>query len=124
MKLTLQDLHSIGNGGCGFNSAQLTLLGVTDVSRGWLKRLVGHEVADETMRLLCELRGASVARQKELVPHRDSVWARESKKNQPRHVVQIQECRAQFRRLLLCLRAGEQLSAQDHAREIVRLCGL
>jgi hypothetical protein len=29
----------------------------------------------------------------------------------------------QFRRLLLCLRAGEQLSAQDHAREIVRLCG-
>lgn len=125
MKLTAAQIHSIGTSGCGFNSAQLTLLGVTETTRGWLKRLVGVEVTPETFALLGELRGASVARQKELVPDRKEVWRDTYAKhplpaNPTRET--IRACRAQFRHLLLCLKAGEKVAAEDHAREIVRLC--
>jgi hypothetical protein len=122
MKLTSQDIHSIGTSGCGFNSAQLTLLGVTSLNKGWLRRLVGVEVSPETFELLKKLKGATPQQQLALVPNRQPVWKDQNRKHEPTRVSQIKDCKAQFKSLLACLQAEEYLAAEDHAQEIARIC--
>ena len=68
MILTHQNIHSIATGGCGFNTAQLHLLNVTNLKRGWLTRLIGTEIPDDTFALLQKLKGAKPIEQRKLVP--------------------------------------------------------
>lgn len=68
MTLTSKNLHSIATAGSGFNGAQLSILGVTDMSRGWLQKLIGREIPDETFDLLMSLKGLKPKDQKKLVP--------------------------------------------------------
>lgn len=58
MILTRRVIHSAGSQGMGFNRVQLQLLGVSwPPQRGWLVRLVGTEVDDETWETVVRLRG-------------------------------------------------------------------
>lgn len=58
MILTRTILHSAGTVGVGFNRAQLSLLGVSwPPQKGWLSRLVGTEVPEETWQTVLRLRG-------------------------------------------------------------------
>lgn len=70
MILTHENLHAIANGGCGFNTAQLHLLDVTEMKSGWLRRLIGTEIHDDTYALLLRLKGAKRKEQLALVPNR------------------------------------------------------
>jgi hypothetical protein len=74
MILTRENLHSIGKNGIGFNSAQLTLLGVTRAQKGWLTGLIGKEIDDDTWKTLQYLKGASQKEQIAIVPERLPVW--------------------------------------------------
>ncbi len=59
MKLSSETLHFLGTGGCGWNKPQLEILGIKWPPRnGWLKDLVGREIAEEDYQKLLELRGA------------------------------------------------------------------
>jgi len=121
MILTFENIHAVATSGCGFNAAQLHLLGVTDMSRGWVRKLEGKEIPDATYALLLELKGAKPGRQKELVPDRRPMPANGRPGSRFCFAQEIGACRVQFRHLLLCLKAGEKIAAQDHARAIVDL---
>ena len=59
MKLTHAMIHSAGTAGCGFNAAQLRLLGVEWPPRaGWLRGLVGQEIPDGVWSAVLALKGA------------------------------------------------------------------
>lgn len=119
MILTHENLHSIATAGCGFNAAQLHLLGVTDMSRGWLRKLIGREIPDETFALLGTLKGAKPGRQKELVPDRAPWPQGGSAGARIDYGRERFDCRKEFKNLLLCLKAGEKRAAQDHAKAIL-----
>ncbi len=118
MILTHENLHSIGKSGCGFNSAQLTLLGVTSARKGWLSSLIGKEVSEETWETLLKLKGATVTAQRALVPERLPIWA--SSNSKP--LFRKSECKKQWRRFWNCIAAGEYLAAEDHVNRIAQLC--
>ena len=113
MILTRKTIHALFNCGCP-NAPQAAILGIAHpLPAGWIGRLIGRTIPDETYAKLMEIKG----------PRPKGVSTEDWRAGKFTPAVQPQALRAQFRRLLLCLRAGEQLSAQDHAREIVRLCG-
>ena len=74
MTLTRENLRSIGKNGIGFNSAQLTLLGITRAQKGWLTGLIGKEIDDDTWKTLQYLKGAKPNEQQKIVPNRAPVW--------------------------------------------------
>ena len=113
MILTQKTIHALFNCGCP-NAPQAAILGIAHpLPAGWIGRLIGRTIPDETYAKLMEIKG----------PRPKGVSTEDWRAGRITPAVQPKALRAQFRRLLLCLRAGEQLSAQDHAREIVRLCG-
>ena len=116
MILTSQNIHAIGRSGIGFNSAQLTLLGVRETSKGWLVRLIGTEIPDADYETLARLTGASRVVQKELVPERIGFWKADAPTSPKFDTAGI---RRQFKHALNCLRAGEKLAAIDHVRAIL-----
>lgn len=114
MILTHQNIHALFNCGCP-NSPQMTILGVTyPLPAGWIQRLIGKTVTDETYAKLMALKG----------PRPKGVSKNEwrSGTTNPAASFDRKALRDQFRRVLMCLRAGEKDAAQDHAREIARLC--
>ena len=112
MILTRKTIHALFNCGCP-NAPQAAILGIAHpLPAGWIGRLIGRTIPDETYAKLMEIKG----------PRPKGVSTEDWRAGRITPAVQPKALRAQFRRLLLCLRAGEQLSAQDHAREIVRLC--
>lgn len=112
MKLTRNLLHSIGQSGRGFNSAQLKILGVKKKSKGWLSMLIGNEVSEADWLKLNQLRGMK-PRQRSAILSEPQLPLREA--------TIMPKCELQFRRVLQCLEAGEKFSALDHAKEIIRL---
>ena len=114
MILTHQNIHALFNCGCP-NSPQMAILGVPyPLPSGWIRRLIGRTVPDETYAKLMELKGP----RPKGMPTKD--WRAGNTKPAPSF--DRKALRDQFKRLLLCLRAGENIAAQDHAREIQRLC--
>lgn len=66
MKLTHQILHSAASNYCGWNKHQLELLGVKSPPKsGWLKKLVGTDVDENTWRKVILLRGIRNKAQRE-----------------------------------------------------------
>ena len=113
MILTRKTIHALFNCGCP-NAPKAAILGIAHpLPAGWIGRLIGRTIPAETYTKLMEIKG----------PRPKGVSTEDWRAGKITPAVQPKALRAQFRRLLLCLRAGEQLSAQDHAREIVRLCG-
>ena len=113
MILTRKTIHALFNCGCP-NAPQAAIFGIAHpLPAGWIGRLIGRTIPDETYAKLMEIKG----------PRPKGVSTEDWRAGKITPAVQPKALRAQFRRLLLCLRAGEHLSAQDHAREIVRLCG-
>lgn len=67
MKLTHELIHEMCKCGCP-NKDQLALLGlVPPLHRGWLDRLVGREVSEETWTRVLAFRGLSPGRRKKLI---------------------------------------------------------
>ena len=64
MKLTREILHSAGTNGIGFNRQQLILLGVQwPPVKGWLTRLIGREISDETWQKVLAFKDKKARRQ-------------------------------------------------------------
>lgn len=58
MKLTHENLHALATAGCGFNRAQLAVLGVEcPPIKGWLSGLIGSEISVEAYDRAMALRG-------------------------------------------------------------------
>ena len=123
MILTRENIHQAGNCG-GFNSAQLTLLGAENSKHGWLRKLVGKEISDDDYQKLIELRGATKQKQIEIVPERKSFFISSARKPDGTELARkklLNDIRSQVKNMLLSLKAGEGLSAQDHARRILEI---
>lgn len=57
MKITEQNIHSVGTNGIGFNFHQLYVLGVKwPPSKGWIRELVGKEISDYAWELVVKLK--------------------------------------------------------------------
>ena len=119
MKLTRENINALSNSG-GFNSAQLTILGATDKRKGWLSKLIGKEISDDDYRKLLDLKGAKKQQQLEIVPQRRH-FSNSKKVEKNLSILAIKQ---QFQRLILCVKAGENIAAQDHALRIVELLAL
>lgn len=65
IKLTHKLIHSAGTSGCGFNTAQLTLLGVSmPPKKGWLSALIGKEIPDDVWAEVMKHKGAKLSKTK------------------------------------------------------------
>lgn len=74
MILTSENIHAVATGKCGFNAAQLTVLGVPVMEKGWLRKLVGKEISEEQYQLLRKLSGADRRERDRLVPGHREQW--------------------------------------------------
>jgi hypothetical protein len=58
IRLTHENLHALATAGCGFNRAQLAILGVEwPPIKGWLSGLIGCEIPAEAYDRAMALRG-------------------------------------------------------------------
>lgn len=119
MILTSQLLHAVGTSGCGFNSAQLAVLGVTNKKSGWLRGLVGREISEKNYALLLELKGAKPSKQRTIVPKLEMERIANIQKPQG---LNRRECKRQIRRFWNCVDANEFTAAEDHINRIAELC--
>lgn len=133
MKLSRENIQSIATSGMGFNSAQLTILGVKNARKGWLSKLMGTEISESDWRLLCELKGTKPKEQTRIFPGREKVWrettlaAREAARKSIQPELPISSAaedartplacalESQFRHMMDSVNAGELFSASDHA---------
>lgn len=65
MKLTSEMLHSAASNYAGWNKHQLALLGISKPEKGWLTKLVGTEIDENTWRKVMVIRGIKSKAQRE-----------------------------------------------------------
>lgn len=113
--LTAENLHELGNNGCGWNGHQLKILGVTEKKSGWLKRLIGKEIPISTFEELKRLRGVKRA-ERHALGYEPMKAPKVNRAKPP-----MKRIHQQYQHLRRCLKANELAAAEDHAKAILEI---